>query len=56
MEVGYDYIRIAQQNSGTGSKTSPQWYPIGGTLQRSGNTILYPDSKFEIQGWMRYYK
>ena len=56
MEVSDTYVKIAQQNSGTGSKQNPQWYPIGGELERSGNTIIYPDSKFEIQGWMRYHK
>ena len=56
MEVSDTYVKIAQQNSGTGSTQDPQWYPIGGELERSGNTIIYPDSKFEIQGWMRYHK
>ena len=56
MEVSDTYVKIAQQNSGDGSAQNPQWYLIGGKLKRSGNTIIYPDSKFEIQGWMRYHK
>ena len=56
MEVTRTYVKVAQQNSGDGSAQNPQWYPIGGKLKRSGNTVVCSDSKFKVIGWMRYQK
>ena len=56
MEVTKTYVKVAQQNSGDGSDQNPQWYPIGGELKRSGNTVVCSDSKFKVIGWMRYQK
>lgn len=44
-EVSANQVKIAQQNSG------PQWYPIGGVVNRMGNYLSA--NNYQVQGWLR---
>lgn len=49
MEVGGNYIKLAQQNGGM------NWYPIGHQLEYNSRTkkVSSPSSTYEIQGFLR---
>lgn len=51
IEVGYNYVKIAQQNTGT---SGGEWAPIGASLAYNPNTkTITPPFGYGIDGWLR---